>query len=94
MFRRVSKILGDRFGKKDDLARQVKIAQVLAMYRDGARQLLGEAAEPVSLKNKVLTVKAQSAAHASELRLREHEIIAIINSHFGEEVIKRVLYRF
>jgi len=96
MFKKISSILSSKFGKKDYLSKQIKIVQVFDMYRDGTKGLIPGAPEPnpISLKNKTLTVSVQSSSHASELRMQESEIVETINQHFGEEVIKRVAYRF
>jgi len=96
MFENLGKILKGRFGKKDYLAKQVRIVQIFDLYKEGAGSLFpnGPEAKPVSLKDRVLTIETSGAAHANELRLREHEIIETINRHFGEEVIKRIVYRF
>ena len=96
MFKKISTILSSKFGKKDYLSKQIQIVKVFDLYRDGVNALFPDSprAEPISLKDKNLTIQTRSSSHASELRMREHEIIETINSHFGEEVVNRVVYRF
>ena len=96
MFKKISTILSRKFSKKDDLSKQIQIVKVFDLYRDGDKSFFpkGPEARPISLRNMVLTIQATSSSHASELRIREYEIMETINHHFGSEVVKRILYRF
>lgn len=86
MFKKLSDSLKAKFGRKDYLARQLGIVKVMDVYEQetGIR--------PVSLKNKILTVKTTSSVQANELRFREHQIMDKINQE--EELVKRIIYRF
>lgn len=98
MFQKLSDTLRAKFSRKDELSRQVKIAQVLELYRNIATKILPQIPaaeiEPKSLKNKVLTVKVTSAAAASELRFYEHETLREINQTLQESLVEKIRYEF
>lgn len=96
MFDKLSSILNDKLNKKNYLGRQVTIVQVFDMYKDGVRSLVpgGELVKPISLKNKTLIVEVGSPSLASELRMKEYELVETINQRFEQEVVNRVMYRF
>lgn len=86
MFKKLSESLKAKFVRKDYLSRQLGIVQVMDIYEKetGIR--------PVSLKNKILTVKAASSVQANELRFTEQQIMDKVNQK--EELVKRIIYRF
>lgn len=94
MFNRLSNILSSKFSRKDDLSRQVEIAQVLDLCRrEFKTQFPNEEVRVMSLKNKILSVEVSSSALASEVRLREQIIISKINTMTGQEALKKIVYR-
>ncbi|MDP3741645.1 MAG: DciA family protein [bacterium] len=95
MFNSLSNILSSKFKRKDDLSRQIEIAKVLDLCREEFRYLFpSEEINVVSLKNKALLVELDNSVLASELRMRETRIISKINGQIGNEVIKKIIYRF
>ena len=95
MFSSLSKILSSKFGRNDDLSRQVEIAKVLDLCRGEIKKLFPEEEiTVVSLKNKTVLILVSSPALASELRLRESSIITAVNTALHKQVIKRIVYRF
>lgn len=95
MFNKLSHILSAKFSKKDDLSRQIEIAKVLDLCRQEIKKIFpDEDINIVSLKNKTLTIHISNSILASELRLREPKIISKVNANMGEEVIRKIIYRF
>lgn len=96
MFKKISESLKEKFGRKDDLSRQLAIRRVFDLYKAELAALPPNlrTADPASLKDGVLTVSVESAAAANELRYREAALIEKINAAFGQEIIRRILYRF
>lgn len=96
MSTKLGDILGGKFSRKDDLSRQIAIVRVFDIYREEvAKQFSSQVSvRPVSLRHKVLTVSAGSSVLASELRMREGEVVKEINKQLEKEIVKRVIYRF
>jgi len=96
MFNKLGSILKGKFSRKDDFSKQVEIAQVLDLARAEIKKLLprAEDIEVVSLKNKTLLIQIPNSVLASELRLREYEMIKKINKQLGKEALEKVIYRF
>ena len=95
MFNRLSHILQNKFSRKDDLSRQVEIAKILDYCRSELKKIFPEEEiEVVSLKDKTLLIRLKNSVLASELRLREYEMINKVNTQFGSEVIRKTIYRF
>ncbi|OGE75740.1 MAG: hypothetical protein A3C85_04525 [Candidatus Doudnabacteria bacterium RIFCSPHIGHO2_02_FULL_48_21] len=93
--RSLSNILRDKFSRKDDLSKQIEIVKVFDLYRAELQKLsLEKDATAVSLKSKTLLVQLTNSVVASELRLREMNMVAKVNANMGKDVIKRVVYRF
>lgn len=95
MFKQIGKILVAKLGRQDELGKQLEIVKVFDLYRKQLDDLPAQIrdAEPVSLQNKILTVRARSSSHASELRLREQDILQNINHSLGKEMVRRVIYK-
>ncbi len=89
MFNKLSQILSSRFGRRDELSRQLEIVKIFELFRQQVPGL----GEPLTLRNKILTVRVGSSVAASELRFREAAIIAAVNAALGQEVIARIRYR-
>lgn len=95
MFKSLSNILSSKFSRKDDLSRQLEIARILDLCRAEFRYLYpAEEINAVSLKNGTLLVQVSNSVLASDLRLREPNIISKVNANVGKEVLKRIIYRF
>lgn len=96
MFNELSKLLGSKFGRKDELSRQLLIVKVFDIYRSELSQVFpdGKDTNPIILKNKILTVQTSSSSAANELRFHEEKMIARINQEVGPGTIKKILYRF
>lgn len=95
MFNSLSKILGDKFSRKDDLSKQIEIVKVFDLYRAEIKNLWPEEEIIiVSLKDKTLLVQLNNSVLANVLRLREHTVIHKINALMSKEVIKKIIYRF
>lgn len=75
---------------------QIEAALVLKQFEKELNKLMGEEisekAKAVSLKNQVLTVAVLSSAMASEVKLREAELIESINRFFEREVVKSLRF--
>ncbi|MDP3993693.1 MAG: DUF721 domain-containing protein [Candidatus Doudnabacteria bacterium] len=94
MFEKLSNFLSAQFGRKD-LQKQLEIVRVFDVYLSQIKNLpQAEGARPLSLRNKILTIAVPSAVAAGDLRLRESQMIEQINSTLGEEVVRRIVYRF
>lgn len=96
MFKKLSDALKDKFSRKDDLSKQLEIVKIFDLYRGEIRKFFPkeEDFELVSLKNNILTVRTSSSVLASELRMRENDLIKNINNKLGKEALKRIVYRF
>ena len=96
MWGKLEHILKGKYTRKDDLSRQIEIAQVLDAVREQIKKTLpnSEGIIVVSLKNKVLSIHTPSSVVASELRMYSQEIIHELNRAFGKEMVSRVIYRF
>ncbi len=96
MFNNLSDILKAKFGRKDDLSKQLQIVKVFDLYRAELKKIFPEENDIrlISLRNKTLTLGIASSVLANELRMRETEIVEVINQKLGKETISRVIYRF
>lgn len=93
--RRLSNILQSKFQRKDDLSQQLEIVRVFDVFKSEVGKIFPkQTPQPLSLKNKTLTVQVSSSAQANELRLREPNMISKINANLGKEVLKKIIYRF
>lgn len=91
----LSEELKKRLKRKDSLAKGLEITRVFAIFEGETSRLLpGEKIIPKSLKNKTLIVEISSAVVASELHLHERILLNTINTFFGKEVVKKVIYRY
>lgn len=92
--KKLANILQSKYGQKDDLSRQLEIVKVFDIFKAEAGKIFPkQTPQPISFKNKVLTVQTASSAQANELRLRANNIIQSINQGLSKEVVKRVIYR-
>ena len=92
--RKLSNILQAKFAHKDDLSKQLEIVKVFDIFKAEIGKIFHKnIPQPISLKNKTLTVQVGSSAQGSELRLRGDAIAAKINKELDKEVVKRVVYR-
>ncbi len=95
MFSSLSKILKDKFSRKDDLSKQIEIVKVFDIYRAEVINLYPEEnISVVSLKDKTLLIQVDSSVLASELRLRETNIIHKINAVMSKQILEKIIYRF
>ncbi|KKW23485.1 MAG: hypothetical protein UY65_C0002G0010 [Parcubacteria group bacterium GW2011_GWA2_51_12] len=91
----LSDSLSEKFSRKDDLSRQLWIVKVFDLYRKELARIFGSViGEPRILKQGVLHVDTSSPSAASELRLREREIIDAINTQLKKPELKKITYRF
>ncbi len=96
MFDKLSNTLRARFGRKDELSRQLQIVKVFDIYKEEVKKLFADSDQikPISFRNKTLTIQTTSAAMANELRFKEAEIFKKINAELKGVVVKRATYRF
>lgn len=95
MFNSLSKILGDKFSRKDDLSKQIEIVKVFDLSRAELEKIVpDEKVKIVSLKNGTLLLEIPNSVVAGELRLREANLISKVNANLGKEVVKKIIYRF
>lgn len=96
MFKELSNLLGSKFGRKDELSRQLLIVKVFDIYRSELSQVFPDDKDtnPIILKNKILTVQTSSSSAANELRFHEEQIISRINQEIAPGTVKRIVYRF
>jgi len=95
MFNSLSKLLHDKFSRKDDLSKQIEIVKVFDIYRAEIKNVFPEEdIEVVSLKDKTLLVRLNNSVLANELRLREANVIHKINAVMSKEVLNKIIYRF
>jgi len=82
--------------KKSGTAKQVEAALVLKQFENELKKMMGEEigrkVKAVSLKNQVLTVACLSSAMASEIKLREADLIEGINRFFDRQVVKSLRF--
>ena len=82
--------------KKSGTAMQIEAALVLKQFEKELKKLMGEEigekVKAVSLKNQSLTVAVLSSVMASEIKLREPDIIEAINRFFDREVVKSLRF--
>lgn len=75
---------------------QIEAALVLKQFEKELKKLMGEEigekVKAVSLKNQSLTVAVLSSVMASEIKLREPDIIEAINRFFDREVVKSLRF--
>lgn len=96
MFNKLSNILRVKFARKDGLSRQLEIVRVFDIYRQEIKKIFPneENIKLISLRNKILNIGVSSSVLASELRMRQQEVVEKINSALGAEKINRIIYRF
>lgn len=96
MLKKLADHLKAKYSRQDHLSRQLKIVKVFDIYREEIKKTFPDDREtkPVSLKNKVLTVRTDSAVMANELRFRERAILDRLNQALSKETVKRIIYRF
>ena len=93
--KRLADTLHDRFSRRDELSRQLQIVKVFDLYKVAVRRMFGSLiGRPKSLKYSTLYVETTSADAASELRLREPEILDAVNGPFRNAVVSKIIYRF
>lgn len=93
--RKLDKFLDEKFTRRDDLARQLRIVRVFDIYKSvlKAGGFAGKV-HPVSITKGILTVVAGSGAEASELRFYEKAALGEINAKLGKATVARIRYRF
>jgi hypothetical protein len=49
---------------------------------------------PKALKGRTLIVEVEGASAASELHLRQYQLVKEINRHFGKQMVERIIFKF
>lgn len=80
----------DPVGRKFGLDGAVETGRVFARWKETVGAEIAEHAEPTSLKNGVLRVRAESPAWATELGYLAGEISARVNADVGHRLVSEV----
>ena len=91
--------LGDALQQKlgsTPFKKQLESVEVVAVAEFVLRELfaanLAEAAKPLFLKNRTLTISCASSVIAQEIRLNQAEIVQKINEKLGKDEVDRIRY--
>lgn len=92
--------LGDalhkKLGSNLPLKKQLESAEAVVAAELVLRELfaveLFEAAKPLFLKNRTLTISCASSVIAQEIRLNQAEIVQKINAKLGKNEVDRIRY--
>lgn len=95
MFTPIKKLLNTSI-KKSGLEDKVQAALVLEVCEKVLSDMFGQKienkAKPIYLKNNELVIAVLSSVISQELKLRENEIIKIINQELKKEIVKRLKF--
>lgn len=82
--------------KRAGISTQIAAEQVVSTAEKALAQVFGMEVErlckPLFLKNFTLTVTCTSASFAQELKLKEKEIVHIMNTELGYTAVDRIRY--
>ena len=88
--------LHQKMGSNAPLKKQLESVEVVAAANSVLRQTfaadLAEAAKPLFLKNRTLTISCASSVIAQEIRLNQAEIVEKINQKLGKNEVDRIRY--
>lgn len=86
----IAKILRTK-NKNTPLMKGITAGLVLEYFQKILIDQLGEQAvgqiQAISLKNKMLTIACLNSSAASEVRLREDQLLSLINEKFGNDTV-------
>ncbi|MCL5435686.1 MAG: DUF721 domain-containing protein [Patescibacteria group bacterium] len=83
--------------RKSGLKRPLEIYELFGEWDKLVKAVFGEKrvrCSPRVLKGRTLIVEVGSAPAASELRLRQYQLVKKINDHFGRKMVERVVFKF
>lgn len=78
------------------LGRPLEIYELFGEWNKHAGEIFGSKkvrCKPRVLKGKTLIVDVEGAPLASELQLRQHQLIKKINEHFGKKMVERIVFK-
>lgn len=82
--------------KKSGISRQVEAALVLEKFEKVVGELISQEmtkrVKALVLKDKILGVAVLSSVAAAELKLREKQLLKIINQHFKKRVVDKLRF--
>lgn len=83
----------ERFVKGSGIAPRMELARLAAAWSQAVGEQIAAHSEPVALERGVLTVRADSATWASELKLLGANVAAAASRFLGGETISEVRVR-
>lgn len=82
--------------RKSGLRRPLEIYELFGEWNKNALEIFGDKkilCRPRALTGKVLIVDVSGAPAASELQLRQYQLIKKINQHFGRTMVERIVFK-
>lgn len=73
--------------------RQLAVQNLFGQWRDIVGEAIGQHSRPASLDGKVLTVRTDSTAWATQLRTIAAQLVAVLNEHLGQGMVERVIVK-
>lgn len=71
----------------------MKKYDVIVQWEAIVGQSIAAAAKPERIEKQVLTLKVHHAVWRQELLFRKNELIGQINTYFGENIVKDIIFR-
>ncbi|MCA0444833.1 MAG: DUF721 domain-containing protein [Bacteroidetes bacterium] len=71
----------------------VKKFDVLAEWPSIVGERIAQETTAEKIENKILKISVKNSSWRQELTFRKTEILTKINTHFGEEIVKDILFR-
>ena len=82
--------------QKSGLKRPLEIYELFGEWNKRSQEVFGNKrikCRPRFLKGKTLFVQVEGAPLASELQLRQRELIKKINQHFERKLVERIVFK-
>ena len=78
------------------MKRPLEIHELFGQWNRHAQEIFGDKSvrcRPKVLKGKTLIIEVEGASAATELRLRQYQLVKGINEHFGRTMVERVVFK-
>ncbi|MBI4053860.1 MAG: DUF721 domain-containing protein [Candidatus Doudnabacteria bacterium] len=82
--------------RRQGLAKTLTIYELFSEWNRHAARIFGNKkinCRPRVFKGKTLIVEVDGASLASELQLRQHQLVERINQHFGRRLVERIVFK-
>lgn len=82
--------------RRSGLKRPLEIYELFGEWNRRAQEIFGNKTvrcQPKVLRGKTLIVEVEGASAATELRLRQYQLVKRINQHFGRTMVERIVFK-